>query len=58
MLSDVEVDHLVGNDSHSLKGKGLNTSSWESLDNPALSLLFMLHDLFLDKLDHDLIIDC
>ena len=57
MLADIEVDHLVRNDSYALQREGLDASSWETLNDPALSLLFIHHNLFLNELDHDLIVN-
>ena len=57
MLLDLQVNNLVWNDSDSLQRQGLNTRPWEALNDPALALVFVIFDLFLDELDHNLIIN-
>ena len=57
VLSDGQVDELVGDDAHALEGKGLDTGPGETLNDPALSLLLEALDLLLNKVDHDLVVD-
>ena len=57
VLLDLQVNNLVWNDSDSLQRQGLNTRPWEALNDPALALVFVIFDLFLDELDHNLIIN-
>jgi len=58
VLADVEVDELVGNNAHLLQGKGLDTSPGETLDDPALRLLFIAFDLGLHQFNHDIVVNC
>ena len=57
MLANIDVDKLVWNDTHLLKRKSLDLCSWEALDDPTLTLLLMLINLFLDQLNNDFIIN-
>ena len=57
MLPYIQIDDLVGNNCHALEGQTLSTSPREALNHPALSLLLEASDLFLDKVDHDVVID-
>ena len=57
MLLHLQVDYLVRYDTHSLQREGLHARPRETLDDPALGLLLIRVDLFLDQLNHDLIID-
>lgn len=58
MLADVKVDEFVGNNAHFLQGKGLDTRPGETLDDPALRLLFVAFYLGLDQFNYDIIVDC
>ena len=57
MLSHIQIDDLVGNNGHALECQSLCSSPREALNHPALSLLLEASDLFLDKFDHDVVID-
>ena len=57
VLSHIQIDDLVWNNGQALERQSLGASSWEALNHPALSLLLEASHLFLDKVDHDVIID-
>jgi hypothetical protein len=57
LLVDVQVDELVRDDVHLLERKGLDASSGESLEDPALVVLLSLLNFFLNGIDNDVIIN-
>jgi hypothetical protein len=54
-LVDFQVNEFIRNDVHLLEGKGLNTSSWESLKHPALVSLLSILNFLLDSFNNDII---
>ena len=57
-LADVQVDELVGHDAQALQGEGLHLGAGEALDEPRVVGGFVLGDLGLDELNHDLVVNC
>ena len=57
VFSHIQIDDLVWNNGQALERKSLCTSPREALNHPALSLLLEASDLFLDQVDHDIVID-
>ena len=54
-LVDIQIDELVRNDVHFLQRKGLNASSGETFENPALVVFLSFLNLLLDSIDNDII---
>ena len=57
VLLDAEVDDFVRNKARLLERKSLDTSSGETLNHPALGLLFETFNFLLNELNHDNIVD-
>ena len=57
VLPDLQVDELVGDDTHLLEGQGLDAGSREALDDPALGFFLEASDFLLDEFDHDFIVN-
>lgn len=51
LLSNANVNEFVRHNTHLLESKGLNFSSWETLNDPTLLLSFKCIDFTLDKFD-------
>lgn len=56
-LVDIQVNEFIRDDVHLLEGKGLNTSSRESLKHPALVSLFSILNFLLDSFNNDIILN-
>jgi hypothetical protein len=56
-MLNVHENDLVWDDANLLKSKCLNLSPWEALQDPGLSILLVLGDLSLYKLNHNVIRD-
>ena len=54
-LVDIQIDELVRNNVHLLQRKGLNASSGETFENPALVVFLSFLNLLLDSIDNDII---
>ncbi len=53
---EVQQDELVGDDALPLEVEGLGAGPWVAFEDVGLAGLFELCDLFVDELDHDLIV--
>jgi hypothetical protein len=54
-LVDIQIDELIRNNVHLLQRKGLNASSGETFENPALVVFLSFLNLLLDSIDNDII---
>ena len=54
---DLKVNDPVRDDLHALQRESLNASAGESLHDPALALLLVFGDFFLDEVNNDVIIN-
>lgn len=55
---NVQEDELIRDNAYLLKRQGLHLSPGEALNDPALVLLFVLHNLFLYNINNNIIINC
>ena len=54
-LVDIQIDELIRNNVHLLQRKGLNASSGETFENPALVVFLSFLNLLLYSIDNDII---